>query len=429
MNSIRPEGQTFLGLALKKVFATHGANGKYLVFTDGEPNDPGDIVYEAIKLFENTQLHLFAFGSAVNTDLLFAVGNNPKHTISYIEDIRSLAGYMVPIFIWAMTELKQVELSPVDEEIRKKFVQILKPQVRGSMTQYKQQHLTEMLSNYQTPYARDLVVDTIGLPAHGRIKHSFDPSNWHTFGKFYLPCILECHEYKYPGNSFDPSLKNYRTKEYNEIFEKIASIPSSIEFVAFMKPVEHQAAASVASSAVVQQSYQSADTYSYSSSDNDGCIEPDAKITMRDGTTKKMCDVRPGDLLETGSRIKWIIRISNLNHGNLIPLYNGLTGSHPVYHKGWTKAKYYPDAKITYTTGIVYDVILEDPKVSSMEVNGINAAVVGFPIPNMIHPYWGSSKVVEDVQSRYPDGGFVDIDAKQFGFTNGLVSSLFGSNK
>ena len=104
-----------------------------------------------------------------------------------------------------------------------------------------------------------------------------------------------------------------------------------------------------------------------------------------------------------------------------------MTGSHPVYNsnKGWIKAKYYPGAKIVYTTDTVYDVILDDATIGSMKVNGIDVAVVGFPVPDMVHPYWGSREIVDDVKLRYPDGGFVDVDARKFKFTNGLVSSLF----
>jgi hypothetical protein len=275
-----------------------------------------------------------------------------------------------------------------------------------------------------TIYSRDLEVDTTGLPAHGRIAYSFDSRNWQAFGRFYLPCILHCHKYLIPGNAFDPSLKHYRTPEYQEIFEQIADVPMTVDFVAFMTQDSQQA---IAAATVTQKSFQYMDSYSYSPSD-DGCIGPDALIqVLQCGfATIPMKKVEPWASLEQG-RIKWILRIKNLNHGNPIVLYNGLTPSHPVQLQDgtWTKAKYYPDAKVTQTTDIVYDVILEDSTVGSMKVDGVDAAVVGYPVPGMVHPYWGSQKVIEDVQSRYPDGGFVDVDAEQFQFTNGLVSSLF----
>ena len=60
-----------------------------------------------------------------------------------------------------------------------------------------------------------------------------------------------------------------------------------------------------------------------------------------------------------------------------------------------------------------------------MKVNGIEAAVLGFPVPGMVHPYYGNrEKIVSEIEVRCPDGGFVDVDARQFKFSSGLVSSL-----
>lgn len=427
LDKIRPEGQTFLGLALNKVFTNHGETSKYFVFTDGDPTDSTE---EAVKKFVNTQLHLIAFSKDVSTDLLRTIGNNQKHTISYIENITSLPGYMVPVFIWAMTDMKQVVLNDLDETTRQKFVEILEPQIRGSSAKYKMADLVTMLrevhARTSTTYSHDLETDTTGLPAHGRISYSFEKDNWNTFGKFYLLCILHCHKYRIPGNAFDPSLKHYRTKEYNEIFGEIASIPSGVKFVSFMTQGIQQAVVSAASAAVVQKTFQYVDTYSYTSSSDDGCIGPDAEIILDDYSTILMKNLKPDMILEDG-KVKWIIRISNLNHGNPITLYNGVTGSHPVYDgKEWIKAKYYPNAEVTQTTDVVYDVILEDPNAAAIEVNGfVVAAVVGYPVPGMVHPYWGSNKVLDEVRDRYPNGGFVDVDAKNFTFTNGIVSSLW----
>jgi uncharacterized protein YegL len=431
LHAVRPSGGTYLSHALNEIFATHGSLAKYFPLTDGEPTDWDP---SCLEKFANTQFHLIAFGKAVNVNLLREVGGNPKHTISYIEDIRSLPGYMVPVFVWAMTDMKPVVLNDIDEECRKRFVEVLEPQVHGSTTRYRLEDLITRLRSFHgrsgTTYSRDLEIDTAGTSGHSRIEHSFDANNWHNFGKFYLLCILHCHKYLIPGNTFDPSLKHYRTPEYAEIFDKILDVPSNVEFVSFMTVGSQQAAVSAAASAVVQRAIQYVDTYtpSYSSSD-DGCIGPDEKITVRWGnyfTTIPMKEIMPDTNLGR-SRIKWIIRIRDLNHGNEIPLYNGLTPSHPVRGPDgrWIKAKHYPGAKMTQSTDIVYDVILDDPTVGSMKVNGIDVAVVGHPVPGMVHPYWGSQKVVEDVRSRYPDGGFVDVDAKQFQFTNGLVSSLF----
>lgn len=49
LERIDPGGQTYLGLALKKLFGLHGNRSKYFVFTDGEPSDE---YAESVENFE-----------------------------------------------------------------------------------------------------------------------------------------------------------------------------------------------------------------------------------------------------------------------------------------------------------------------------------------------------------------------------------------
>jgi hypothetical protein len=428
LERINAEGQTFLGLALKTILQKHGEQSKYFVFTDGQPStDPTD----AILLYNSVQLHMLAFSSAVSTEVLDLVAMSSYHTVSYIQDIRSLPGYMVPIFIWAITNLNKVVLDPINDECRTRFIHALERLMHGDKGEIRSElkNLMLVLHQYQSQYAKDLAVDTSGDLTHSRIEYSF--ANWKSFGRFYLICIVHCHKNLIPGNAFDPSLKHYRTREYNQVYEQIADIPAQVPFVAFTAPAPHRAVMSQAASQHVQRSFGYQDSYD-SSAGSEGCIGPDALISTLTHGIKEipMKEAKIGDSI-SDTKIKWIIRIANLNRGNPIPLYNGLTSYHPVQSKEteytlFIKAKDQKSAVFTTTQDIVYDIILEDPKVHSMKVNGVYAAVVGYPIPGMVHPYWGSSKVLENVSKRYPDGGFVDVDASRFRYDDlGLVSSIF----
>jgi len=451
-----PDGQTFIGLALRNIFQTNGPAAKYFVFTDGEPSDDYE---DAIGDYQNTQLHLLAFGKDVSTKLMMAVADNPLHTVSYIKDIQSLPGYMVPIFIWAATQpsgvaggvaaLQTVTLGERDEELRRQFVQMLEPQVRGDSSQYKLFDLVNLVARFNaapggaTDYSRDLAMDISGTEAHSRIEYSFKKANWNNFGRFYLICILHCHKYLIPGNGFDPSPKHYRTPAYSGVFARIAHIPTGVPFVAYMtrSSPAARASASASASSVVMRSFSYVDSYTSSGGSDEGCIGADEMVGVYKhgfgfaAVPIPMKHVMPGDVVGIGfARVKWIIRISNLggSNGKPVTLHNGLTASHPVCANGhWIKAANHESGtaaktNVTTTTDKVYDVILDDPSVPWIKVNGLNVAVAGYPVPGMVHPYWGSQRVVEDVQSRYPDGGFVDVDASDFQYTDdGLVSSLF----
>lgn len=443
LENLRPCGETRLGNAMKVTFQNHGNTAKYFIFTDGEPTDH---YREEIGKFDNTQVHLIAFSNGTKVDLLKDFGTNSLHTISYVEDVRSLPGYMVPVFIYAITDMKKANLSIEDDECRRKYVQILEPQIDGNTSQYRISDLIELLVRYNTPYSRDLKDDTDGNAAHGRIEYSIKRENWQKFGKYYLQHINHCHKYMIPGNSFDPSLKHYRTPEYVKIYNLIADIPSKISFIPFMSHSYQRAQSSgntvaaaqvaAASATRVTQSFRYTDSYndscssynSYSASD-DGCIGPDALIPIKRDNVEivvPMRDIFPGDYVG-GSRIKWILVLHNLCNNNSFSLYNGVTGSHPVKYKNmWMKAKNVPDAKVEIIKGIVYDVIVEDRNQDSMLVNGNPVAVVGYPVPGMVHPYWGSNLILDDVVKHCPDGGFIHIDTINFKYDEtGAVSSIF----
>ena len=376
LEALRPSGQTFFVPALKTVFQMHGQNSKYFIFTDGDPTESEKEYTPIIKLFNHSQMHLIAFSSDVATSLIKAVATNGLHTVSFIEDIRSLAGYLVPVFICAVTEMERVQLSEVDEACRQEFLKMLAPQVSGKTDLFKMEHIMQMLKTVKTGYARDLEADTDSSDQklkeeHSRIAYSFrNKKNWESFGKYYLPVIFHDHMFLIPGNAFDRTLKHYRTEAYQKVFLQIASIPINIEFVSFMTTEKVQRdVASVAASKVMNQAFQYSDSYSRSDSGyDDGCISPEAQIEIvkKNGEVMvvPMKDVLPGDQLKHGGTIKWIVRISNLNHGKPIPLFNDLTPSHPVCQDGhWIPARAYKGAIVSYTTDVVYDVLLSDPAV------------------------------------------------------------------
>ena len=426
IEQMEPQNCTNLGSALMHLHRKCGDNTIYFVLTDGESSDE---TISAIKEYENVDLHLIAFSQDVKCTLLNQVAECENHTISYVQSIDSLMGYIIPTFVWAMTSRYKKTLSDKDEEIRCEYVRLLEPQVNGSSSKYSINDLIKLVGKPVTPYAKDLKVDTVEDARHGRVYYSFkNNTNWNTFGKFYLKCILHCHKHKIPGNAFDLSLQHYRTEEYEKVYSYLSGEAEKIEFVAFRASQNVRAQVSQQSRARVTKTIQYVDTYRSSSysDDNDGCIEGNAIISLKNGT-KLMKDLQPGDELVEG-KVKWIIQIKNLNQGKSFNTYNGLTKSHPVCENGvWKPAEKYSNALVKIMRGddIVYDVVLDDRKVGHMLVNGIQTAVVGYPVPGMVHPYWGSSKILCDIEQRCPGGGVVNVDGRNFTITNGLVSNIF----
>lgn len=486
IESLVSSSATNLGLALENVYNIYKNNAMYFVFTDGQSSDHTE---KAVKLFDDAQLHLLSFSQDVNTKLLMEVSSaGNKHTISYIQDINSLLGYMIPIFIYANTikndgSSYNKELTALDEELRKSYVDILYPQLNGTNNIYKLQDLINVVNKYKnnslTSYPTDLEIDTNENKLHGRIYYSIkDNDKWQNFGKFYLKCIYHCHKYKIPGNAFDASIQHYKTDEYQKIYKMLVGKAEDIPFVSFTENIYERELKSKQANVKVQKTLVLAESYSTASSwcnDNDGCISGESLILMKKKKEKgneNMCENEKGNICENGNMcesgdtykdedtcesekknmheeesiyntvemrnlkigdetstgiVKWIIKISNLNYENEFPMYNGLTRKHPICEDDVWKYAENSNKNMTISNNIdvVYDIVLSDPNVSHIVVNGTKTAVVGYPIPGMIHPYWGNEKVLIDLEQHCPGGGIVEVDAKNFKRENGHVNSIF----
>ncbi len=416
LERLRADGCTNIGEVLRTMFSENGSNACYFLFTDGQPTDDWK---QAVSLYNNTQLHLTAFSKDVDMSLLCAVAGNPLHSISYVEDIRSIAAYMIPVFVVSLTNMKTVTLTPDEDACRKMFVEWLKHRVNMQISRTDINNIMRELEKYHqgntNTYAYDLSRDVAGDSMHSRIEvGTLDPVKWHSFGKFYNICILQCHEFLEINNIFDVSLARYRTDQYNELYAFIEKVPDQVKFVAFIDKSKQEEA-----SRIVSQATSYVVNNSYGSSGDDGCIGPDELVTVQ-RMGKECCvsmkDVKLTDSIN-GVKIKWIIQVHNLEHGNPITLYNGLSVNHPVKLGGsgqspeWIPASQVPNVTTSIVPGdtILYDVVLEDQSVPFMYVNGQQAALVGYPVPGMIHPYWGTNAVINDMESKCPGGGIVDI--------------------
>lgn len=416
LERLRPDAGTSIGVALDNLFRQNGPDACYFVFTDGQPTDDWQA---GLSLYANTQLHLTAFSKDTSLVLLNAVAGNPLHTISYIEDVRSIAAYMIPVFVLALTGMRRVEMSSADEECRKMYAAWLRAGVHRQMTRADigvvMSELAKRHRGVMDTYAGALARDTSGDSMHSRIEiGTLDSARWHAFGKFYNICALQCHEFLIPNNIFDVALEYYRTDAYKEIYLELSTVPDSVRFVAFIatsRQAESEQSVSRATQYVSQGNYGSAG--------DEGCIGPDELIGIwRNGLPKfvPMKDVRLSDCILFRNRlvgIKWIIRVHNLEHGRPITLYDGLTVNHPCLDGGkWVPASQIgKETKVVPGDTVLYDVVLEDQSVPSMVVNGKSAALVGYPAlcGDSVHPYWGTQAVIHDMEARCPGGGFVDL--------------------
>ena len=256
-----------------------------------------------------------------------------------------------------------------------------------------------------------------------------------SFGKFYLPVLLHCHAHKIPGNTFDLSLQHYRTASFDAILYQLIRITEKVPIA--MTEEKKEAVQRAVRNARDYNMPRSTD-YSYdnswSSSMDDGCIDPEAMVEMRDHSCKEMQKIKVGDELRVG-KVQYILRV---HFRSDVVLYCGLTGSHPmlsdymnerhfVVERKWGRMKniYLPKHLMKTCSGgcVLYDVVTEGRM--AMIVNNHTVATLGMACDPLNHPYYGTEKVVEEIAARAVDG-IVDAYEEDFRYDpNGFISTIF----
>ena len=444
---IKAGGQTMMDIALKVALDNHGKTAIYILVTDGEPTNS---IAGVIKTYEGVWLNYILFGSGGDVKITNTISQlHEKNVVAHVQDVRSIIAYTIPMLTYIFCDGKSATLSEADELTRAEFVERISRSYQQSNLGSNIESIKSWLMGLPpTAYILDLLKDLCTDPDHSRISQSVATrKDFETYGKFFLPCAINAHRRKIPFNSYDASLVHYQTPEYQETYLKILDSCKDITYESIEQQqalssgnyaaANYYASNSASQNRAVSNAYSSAYNYStyVSSSDNDGCIAPDAVVTTPDKLTT-MNLLKPGDLVATDLKgnydeILYIVKIENLCGTEPIKTYNGLTPHHPVHLKdSWIfaedaceqeQARYYP------ADTVVYDVVLKTS--GTMVVNGCVVACLGYPVPNLVHPYYGTEKVVKEIAERATNGIVTTKGSNILHDAQGLVVTLFRNQK
>jgi hypothetical protein len=426
---MNPNGGTHIARALSTLYEQWEDEADYFLLTDGEAMD-GAQIPAVMYQFQDASFHCMCFSADTKRDLLKDVVSfgEERHTISYIQDMESLMGYMIPIFVHATALRMQASststLTAEEEEVRQEYVNMLAPQLNGKRGAVTKEDMLLFVRKQQeehptSKYIPALVQDTCDTTGkHGRLFYSFSPDHWKNFGMFYVLTAWHNHKYKIPGNGFDLSLQFYQTPAHIELRNFLRGKAETIPF-SLLIPIQEAVPVQVKKQCQerVQKSIERAEEYSSSfwgkSNDNEGCIHPDAAISMADGTTKWMKDLQPGDAVSTGC-VRWIMKIQ-LPSNYQTTFYGGLTEHHPVkVDEQWVQARELAVKPMEVKVTEMYNIVLVEEEMMYVEVNGHRAAVGGVSIPGLEHPFWGTKAVRDLCEYRTPGGGWIQGAPEEF---------------
>jgi hypothetical protein len=140
------------------------------------------------------------------------------------------------------------------------------------------------------------------------------------------------------------------------------------------------------------------------------CFDGHCMVTMFDGTTKYVKDIRMDDVLFGGFRVMCVVQY-NTTHGTFDMVKMGslcITPWHPLMIDGvWQ----YPKGFAYTSSEPVYNLVLDCGH--TVDIGGITCCTLAhkFTGPVIEHPYWGTNKVTNDLM-QCP------------GWTEGFVSRL-----
>jgi len=311
---------------------------------------------------------------------------------------------------------------------------------------------------YKNKFIKDLIIDIEHPdPNHGQVEKAIDLKYYKTWGKSYLYSFMRYHQFEQCGNFKDQSLQYYSYEVFS-IYRKMAnrifvnlpppkqddavanpSPPSPRITYGNNDPVDYRSSGkgrfkysstadmSVAMSMPMTRSMDpnplnvSGNTRGRSAAPirmkkfldrHGGCFDGQSMVLLANHESKRVKDLRKGDRLRNNAVVQCVIEQKVTTTTPLMCNIHGvlLTPYHPVALQG---AWFFPVDLVEPQPVAVdswFNLVLEDDQHKKYEIEfegGVNAIALGHDrTENRIlrHPYFGTNKVIKDLQERDAEG-------------------------
>lgn len=247
----------------------------------------------------------------------------------------------------------------------------------------------------------------------GRIIKAFIPEKWKVWGYHYVAAFVRAHELQLCTSGLDTSvsiysnilLQAYLMYGKNKFSSEENKTPTHAQQVA--------AGYSVPSYVPPASTYTSTGIgWGYSGGGGGSCFAELSTVETLQGS-KYMKDVVPGDVLRVDdgfAAVKYVAEIRM--ESEILHFHNGLriTPTHPIRAGGkWHRAREMNGASTSYRVDRVYNLVLDRSHV--LLVNGFECITWGhdFTDSQIAHPFYGSSKRIEEELSKLSKDGVAKI--------------------
>eukprot|EP01059_Diplonema_ambulator_P023180 TRINITY_DN3859_c2_g1_i1.p1 TRINITY_DN3859_c2_g1~~TRINITY_DN3859_c2_g1_i1.p1 ORF type:complete len:745 (+),score=199.01 TRINITY_DN3859_c2_g1_i1:58-2292(+) len=252
-------------------------------------------------------------------------------------------------------------------------------------------------SNLASEQVKDLQTDLTG-----QVMEAFDDRYFDKWGRHFLPSLLTAHLHQMCNNFKDPGVQHYGGGLFKKLRDKADDIFLKLPPPTPSKPARsgyagfgYNATSTTAAAPVAMNHY-----YNRSG----GCIAGDGLVSTPEGY-KRADKLRKGDLVSTAfgdAEVLCVVRMTPKGGKiDMVAFEEGLkiTPFHPILRRGTWEFPGETRETTTCKAEYVYDYVLSNGH--TVTVNGITCVTLGhdFTAPIVAHPYFGSNRVVRDLES------------------------------
>lgn len=313
-----------------------------------------------------------------------------------VDDIEVLRQYAISYLVQILSESHTQSVADVHTK------------VMGCYDQFQSLNSNNLLD--------DLLEDIYSTDENsGQIEKAFSKDDWYNkWGKHFILSFVRAHILQQCNNFKDKSVQAYQ----GELFKNIQKFAEDI-FCKLPPPVpvsvpeQRQPTGQI--NGIHNTLYNQTPSYTPISSMSSyinvsgGCFLGIGQVKMFDGTHKFVDGVKKGDHVYLEDKlyatVVCVVKTKIVEKSiDLIHLTENLyiTPYHPIYVGGQWRYPLEIDKKInkSYTIDYVYDFVLD--KGHYVFINGIKVVTLGhdFKELKVAHPYFGSKKVIEDLQKK-----------------------------
>ena len=257
-----------------------------------------------------------------------------------------------------------------------------------------------------------------------------EQSYFNKWGEFYIEQLIRALNQQIKPNFKDNVCFQFGGEYFNNIVDKSSDIFDNM-------PPPKPSNIQITNSLSYSSSYRSIGNYSYQPPVNmcnfnnrdGGCFAGHCLVRLQDNKLKQIKDLVKNDVIisfdpknnykEVTTKVKGLIKINYKYQKQLIKFIKTnleITNYHPIYceeNNEWIFPidKTYDSVELT-EENCVYNIVLENYHI--IEVNSVKCITLGhnYEFDVLSHPYFGSNKVINDLNSdqNFANNGFIEID-------------------